>query len=85
MFLIAATAIAMFYSCYARSPEFLQTGTIETFRWLRVVGDTVFAAGALALAIFVIRLRTRRSSPRLRIGVPAPRTEPMRQRVNILS
>jgi nitric oxide reductase large subunit len=28
---------------YARSPEFLQTGTIETFRWLRVVGDTIFA------------------------------------------
>jgi nitric oxide reductase subunit B len=43
---------------YARSPEFLQTGAIETFRWLRVVGDTIFAAGAVALAIFVIRLRT---------------------------
>jgi hypothetical protein len=39
---------------YARSPEFLQTGTIETFRWLRVIGDTIFAAGALALAIFVM-------------------------------
>jgi len=42
---------------YARSPEFLQTGTIETFRWLRVVGDTIFAFGAIALAIFVIGLR----------------------------
>jgi nitric oxide reductase subunit B len=42
---------------YARSPEFLQTGTIETFRWLRVVGDTIFAFGAVALAIFVIGLR----------------------------
>ena len=37
---------------YARSPEFLQTGAIEMFRWLRVVGDTIFAAGAVALAIF---------------------------------
>ena len=43
---------------YARSPEFLQTGTIETFRWLRVIGDTIFAAGALALAAFVLGLRT---------------------------
>src|SRR4051812_22721828 len=43
---------------YARSPEFLQTGIIETFRWMRVIGDTVFAAGALSLAVFVIRLRT---------------------------
>ncbi|MGE3403326.1 MAG: nitric-oxide reductase large subunit, partial [Vicinamibacterales bacterium] len=39
---------------YARSPEFLQTGVIETFRWLRVVGDTIFAVGAIALALFVI-------------------------------
>ena len=43
---------------YARSPEFLQTGVIETFRWLRVVGDTIFAAGALALVAFVIGLGT---------------------------
>src|SRR5678809_847301 len=42
---------------YARSPEFLQTGAIETFRWLRGVGDTIFAFGAVALAIFVIGLR----------------------------
>ena len=27
------------------------------FRWLRVVGDTIFAAGAVALAIFIIGLR----------------------------
>jgi len=43
---------------YARSPEFLHSGTIETFRWLRVIGDTIFAAGAIALAIFVIGLKT---------------------------
>jgi len=43
---------------YARSPEFLQAGVIEVFRWLRIVGDTIFAAGALALAAFIIGLRT---------------------------
>jgi nitric oxide reductase subunit B len=31
---------------------------METFRWLRVVGDTIFAAGTIALAIFVFGLRT---------------------------
>ena len=42
---------------YARSPEFLQGSVIETLRWLRIVGDTIFAAGALALAAFIIGLR----------------------------
>jgi nitric oxide reductase subunit B len=58
---------------YARSPEFLQTGAIETFRWLRIVGDTIFAAGAVALAIFVIGLRTGGSTERhpLPVGEPS--------------
>ena len=43
---------------YARSPEFMQSSVIETFRWLRVIGDTIFALGAMALAAFVIGLRT---------------------------
>ncbi len=64
---------------YARSPEFLQTGTIETFRWLRVVGDTIFAAGALALAIFIIGLRRRGAAGRLLFGAgePAPTLTPL--------
>ncbi len=64
---------------YARSPEFMQGGTIETFRWLRVVGDTIFAAGAIALAAFVIGLRTGGSAggERFRVGVaPAPAARP---------
>ena len=28
---------------YARAAEFLQTGTMDTLRWLRVIGDTIFA------------------------------------------
>ena len=59
---------------YARSPEFLQTDAIEMFRWLRVFGDTIFAAGAVALAVFVIGLPTggstgRQPSSRGRTGV----------------
>lgn len=43
---------------YARSAEFLQSDILSTFRWLRVIGDTVFAAGTIALAWFVIGLKT---------------------------
>ena len=57
---------------FARSPEFLHTGTIETFRWLRVIGDTIFAAGALALVIFVMSLRTGSTARHLPFGVAAP-------------
>jgi nitric oxide reductase subunit B len=58
---------------FARSPEFLQTGTIETFRWLRVVGDTIFALGALALALFIVGLRTGATTrfERFRVAAPA--------------
>lgn len=43
---------------YARSMEFMQTDTMEWLRWLRVIGDTVFAAGAIALGWFVLGLQT---------------------------
>jgi nitric oxide reductase subunit B len=43
---------------YARSAEFLQTPTMDTLRWLRVVGDTLFAAGIVALGYFVLGLKT---------------------------
>jgi nitric oxide reductase subunit B len=43
---------------YARSAEFMQGDGMAVLRWLRVVGDTVFAAGALAFAWFVVGLRT---------------------------
>ncbi|OJW56286.1 MAG: hypothetical protein BGO55_25610 [Sphingobacteriales bacterium 50-39] len=39
-----------------RIAEFMQQPVSQTFRWLRVIGDTVFAVGALALVIFVIGL-----------------------------
>jgi nitric oxide reductase subunit B len=43
---------------YARSAEFLQTGVMDTLRWLRVIGDTIFAVGILALGWFVLGLVT---------------------------
>ena len=45
----------------ARSAEFMQTDLMQTLRWFRVVGDTLFAIGAIALFIFVIGLLTGRS------------------------
>jgi nitric oxide reductase subunit B len=43
---------------YARSAEFMQQPLIETFRWLRIIGDTTFAAGTVALAWFIFGLKT---------------------------
>jgi len=42
---------------YARSAEFMQDSTLQTLRWLRIVGDSVFAAGSVALALFVTGLK----------------------------
>ena len=46
---------------YARSAEFLQTPLMANLRWLRAIGDTIFALGALLLAWFMIGLLTGRS------------------------
>ena len=43
---------------YARSAEFLQTPSLEVARWLRSIGDTIFAVGMLAFGWFVIGLTT---------------------------
>ncbi len=42
---------------FARSAEFMQTGLMDTLRWMRVIGDTIFAIGVLALAWFVLGLK----------------------------
>ncbi len=41
---------------YARSAEFLQTDSMRMLRWLRVLGDTIFAIGTLALGWFILGL-----------------------------
>ena len=40
----------------ARSPEFMQTALMQNLRWMRMVGDTVFAIGAVAWVWFAIKL-----------------------------
>jgi nitric oxide reductase subunit B len=46
---------------YARSAEFLQTPLMATLRWMRVIGDSIFTAGAIAFVYAVVRLTTQRS------------------------
>jgi len=43
---------------YARSAEFMQDTTLQTLRWMRIIGDSVFSVGSIALALFVIGLKT---------------------------
>lgn len=52
---------------YARSSEFLQTDLMQTLRWLRIPGDSLFFLGAVGLVLFVAGLKTgtsfRREAP----------------------
>ena len=50
---------------YARSPEFMQTPIMNTLRWLRVLGDSLFGLGALSFTAFAASLlrRPRSTSP----------------------
>ena len=41
---------------YARSAEFLQQPLLETLRWLRIIGDTVFLIGVGFFAWFMAGL-----------------------------
>ncbi|MEI7423197.1 MAG: nitric-oxide reductase large subunit [Prolixibacteraceae bacterium] len=42
---------------YARSAEFMQQPYIVTFKWLRMIGDSMFALGTIALAWFIFGLK----------------------------
>jgi len=44
----------------ARSSEFMQTDLMQTLRWLRMIGDSVFAIGAVAFVYFAIDLMWQR-------------------------
>lgn len=41
---------------YARSAEFVHSELMESLVWARVPGDFVFAAGVLALLVFIVQL-----------------------------
>jgi nitric oxide reductase subunit B len=62
--LLQAWASLEYGTWYARSAEFMQTDIMNTLRWLRVIGDTIFAIGALALGWFVLGLLTGHSFDR---------------------
>ena len=54
---------------YARSPEIIHSGVMETLVWLRVPGDIVFAAGSVWLAVYAWKLlrRDRRAVPQVQV------------------
>ena len=54
---------------YARSTEFLGLPYMQTLRWLRVPGDTIFAVAALVLVAFVF---VGRSGSAKRVEEPIP-------------
>ena len=60
---------------YARSPEIIHSGVMETLVWMRVPGDVLFAIGAGYLGWYGLRLLT---GGRGRTGVPATGAEPAR-------
>ena len=41
---------------YARSPSVVHSGLMETFVWLRVPGDIIFAVGGVLLGVYALRL-----------------------------
>ncbi|HEY8669165.1 MAG TPA: nitric-oxide reductase large subunit [Tepidisphaeraceae bacterium] len=43
---------------YARSAEFMQQPFMQNLRWMRMIGDTIFAAGIVTLGWFVLGLKT---------------------------
>jgi nitric oxide reductase subunit B len=57
---------------YARSPAVVHSAFMETMVWLRVPGDIVFSVGALALALYALRLLRRPAQQRTpELAVPA--------------
>ena len=55
----------------ARSPEFMQTDLMQFLRWVRIVGDMVFAIGAVAFVYFAIDLIFRRPKAQRKAVVTA--------------
>jgi len=62
--LLQAWASVEYGTWYARSSEFMQTPLVNRLRWMRMIGDTLFAFGALVLGWFVLGLVTGHSFDR---------------------
>jgi len=57
----------------ARSSEFMQTDLMQTLRWLRMIGDSIFALGALSFVYFAFNLMWQRPAKK---AVVVPTTTP---------
>lgn len=57
---------------FARSSEFMQTDLMQTLRWMRIPGDTIFFFGAVALVWFILGLKTGHSFDKEDDGFDAP-------------
>ena len=44
----------------ARSSEFMQTGLMQNLRWMRMIGDSIFALGAISFVYFALNLMWQR-------------------------
>ena len=62
--LMQAWASVEYGTWYARSAEFMQTPLMDRLRWMRMIGDTIFAVGAVVLGWFVLGLITGHSYDR---------------------
>jgi nitric oxide reductase subunit B len=62
--LLQAWASIQHGTWYARSAEFMQSGPMQTLRWMRVPGDILFSIGAAAFVWFVLGLMTGHSYDR---------------------
>jgi len=49
----------------------MQTSLMQTLRWMRLFGDTVFAIGAIAFVWFAINLMITRGGERVKAAVPS--------------
>ena len=55
---------------YARSAEFMQQPGMDTLRWLRVIGDTIFAIGLVSFVWFVFSLDSKKKVAPVEEKVP---------------
>ena len=84
--LLQAWASIQYGTWYARSAEFMQSGTMQTLRWMRVPGDIVFSIGAAAFAWFVLGLLTGHSYDKGRsIDLDLPSHETHKERKEALA
>ena len=51
----------------ARSSEFMQTDLMQTLRWLRMIGDSIFALGAISFVYFALNLMWQRPAKKAAI------------------